>query len=54
MAAERRGLTPASNAIKVLGQVLDEVDLLGGGKVVLVTNEPALADLIASVSRSIR
>lgn len=48
--AERRGLSPASNALRVLGQVLDEVEMLGGGKVAIVTNEPALADLLSSVS----
>lgn len=45
-AAERRGLSAASNALRILGQVLDEIDLLGGGKVVVVTNEPAVVDLL--------
>lgn len=48
--AERRGLSAASNALRILGQVLDEVEMIGGGKVALVTNEPGLADALASVS----
>lgn len=50
VSAERRGLSPASNALRILGQVLDEVEMLGGGKVAIVTNEPAIADLLATVS----
>lgn len=53
-ASERRGLSPAVNALRVLGQVLDEIDVLGGGKVVMVTNEPGLADLISSVRERAR
>lgn len=51
--AEKRGLSPASNALLILGQVLDEIETAGGGKVAIVTNEPALAELL-SVSRQAR
>lgn len=31
----------------MLVQVLDEIELLGGGKVAVVTNEPSVIDLLA-------
>lgn len=37
----------ARDMLRMMGQVLEEATLLGGGKVAAVTNEPALADVLA-------
>lgn len=49
---KRRGGTPirpppvTSDVLRALGEVLEEVELLGGGNVAAITNEPALAALL--------
>lgn len=49
---KRRGRAPnrsapvASDILRALGEVLEEVELLGGGNVAAITNEPALAALL--------
>lgn len=49
---KRRGgphvLSPpvAIDAVRALGEVLEEVELLGGGNLAAITNEPALATLL--------
>lgn len=40
-------MTVAGDMLRVMGQVLEEATLLGGGKVAAVTNEPALANVLA-------
>ncbi|CAN0437495.1 unnamed protein product, partial [Ectocarpus fasciculatus] len=46
-ADQRRGLSAAGTGLRVLAQVLDEIDQIGGGNVGVVTNEPALVDLLS-------
>lgn len=46
-ADQRRGLSAAGTGLRVLAQVLDEIEQIGGGNVAVVTNEPALVDLLA-------
>lgn len=49
---KRRAGTPnrpppvSSDVLRALGEVLEEVELLGGGNVAAITNEPALAALL--------
>lgn len=49
---KRRSGTPVpsppvtSDVLRALGEVLEEVELLGGGNVVAITNEPTLAALL--------
>lgn len=37
----------ASDALRVLGEALEEIEVLGGGTVATVTNEKALEELLA-------